>query len=287
MKEIACVIVTYNRLSLLKRSVESVRCQSIDCFDIIIINNGSNDGTKVWLDSQKDLIVISQDNLGGAGGFSTGMRFAYNNGYEWLWLMDDDGVAEKDQLKNLLLGSRKYNLKFSNALVCNIEKKDMLSFGLNIGGKVIMNRNDLPKEPILNGINPFNGTFINRVVVERIGFIKTEMFIWGDETEYTYRASKAGYSLNTITNAIHFHPEIKGKMERVIPFWDKYDISVKPERLSHIYYRNLGYIYKTYLPSKMKSPIILYSILFIRKLRLRELFKFYTSFNQGVKGIFK
>lgn len=40
------VIVTFNRIELLKRSIESVRANQP--FGIIVINNGSTDGTKEW-----------------------------------------------------------------------------------------------------------------------------------------------------------------------------------------------------------------------------------------------
>jgi len=286
MKSVAAIVVTYNRIELLKRLLNSLRNQTENCHDIIVVNNGSTDGTKEWLETQVDLIVINQDNKGGAGGFYAGMKYAYEHGYEWLWLMDDDGVTDKNQLRNLLVGVLKFKLKFVNALVCNIDNPNILSFGLSLGGKVCMQVSDITDKPVLPAINPFNGTFINKEVVDRIGYVKKEMFIWGDETEYSYRARKAGYDLSTITNAIHYHPAIKGKLEQVFPIWKKYEVSVKPEKMSHIYYRNMGYIYKTYMPNKIYSLVVLYTILFARKLQFKELKKFYKFYFQGIKSRF-
>ena len=72
---VACVVVTYNRLGCLKQCLNALRNQSCQQFDIIVVNNGSTDGTKEFLDSQKDIIVIHQQNLGGAGGFYAGMKY--------------------------------------------------------------------------------------------------------------------------------------------------------------------------------------------------------------------
>ena len=65
------IIVTYNRLQLLKGAVNALRNQSCGS-TIVVVNNGSTDGTREYLDSQKDLTAIHQDNSGGSGGFFTG-----------------------------------------------------------------------------------------------------------------------------------------------------------------------------------------------------------------------
>ena len=62
-------IVTYNRLSLLKKTINSLRKQTHPIDNLCVINNGSTDGTYEWLLEQQDLTVIHQENLGGAGGF--------------------------------------------------------------------------------------------------------------------------------------------------------------------------------------------------------------------------
>ena len=58
--KIACVVLTYNRLSLLKRCIDSIRNQTYQEFDIYVIDNASTDGTAHWLSLQNDLTVISK-----------------------------------------------------------------------------------------------------------------------------------------------------------------------------------------------------------------------------------
>ena len=59
----------------MKICVETVRKQTYKYFNILVVNNGSTDGTKEWLVQQADIITINQENLGGAGGFYTGMKY--------------------------------------------------------------------------------------------------------------------------------------------------------------------------------------------------------------------
>lgn len=98
-----------------------------------MVNNGSTDGTKEWLARQTDIITINQENLGGAGGFYTGMKYMYDNGYEWLIMMDDDGIPDKDEIKNLI---QSYDKVVSatgkevilNALVADKDNRDYTAF---------------------------------------------------------------------------------------------------------------------------------------------------------------
>ena len=71
---IATVVVTYNRLTLLKECIDGLRKQTYMIDEIIIVNNCSTDGTLEWLNGQKNLTVITQENLGIADGLYTGMK---------------------------------------------------------------------------------------------------------------------------------------------------------------------------------------------------------------------
>ena len=64
--KIIAVVVTYNRLSLLKRNLDCLR-QNKPLSSIIVVNNGSTDGTAEWLAEQQDVMVLTQANVGGAG----------------------------------------------------------------------------------------------------------------------------------------------------------------------------------------------------------------------------
>lgn len=76
MVKVTAVVVTYNRVNLLQRVVKALESQTIGLYKILVVNNGSTDGTKEWLDSQTNLTVIHQDNVGGSGGFYRGINEA-------------------------------------------------------------------------------------------------------------------------------------------------------------------------------------------------------------------
>ena len=106
------VIVTYNRKDLLKESIEAL-CRQTRPSDIMVVDNASTDGTEEMVreimasmseHSEHGKIIYHNmgENLGGAGGFSFGVKQAYNDGYKYIWLMDDDCIVKKDSLEELL-----------------------------------------------------------------------------------------------------------------------------------------------------------------------------------------
>ena len=119
MRGITAVVVTFNRCDLLVRCIEFLRKQTIGLNSIIVVNNGSTDGTKEWLDTQADLDIIHQENVGGSGGFYRGIEHAYKKGFDWIWCMDDDVYPEPDCLENLL---KQYDEKIG--VLCPLRKQE-------------------------------------------------------------------------------------------------------------------------------------------------------------------
>ena len=85
------IIPTYNRLNLLKAAVDSVLEQSYDDFELIIVDNGSTDGTGDWLkNNYSDARIQYHYQLGTgspAGPRNTGINLASG---EWVCFLDSD-----------------------------------------------------------------------------------------------------------------------------------------------------------------------------------------------------
>ena len=200
------VIVTFNRIELLKRSIESVRANQP--FGIIVINNGSTDGTKEWLDSQPDLIVIHQKNVGGSGGFYTGIKHAYNMGADWIWCMDDDVFPRADCLKNLLDNATDKNIGIlaprrimDGKIFCH----DFQGYNLTRPFKSMYRQrlvNEQVTSPTFIAGTAFEGPFIRREVVEKIGLPNKDLFIFCDDTDYCIRTIQAGFKILYVPQAL-------------------------------------------------------------------------------------
>jgi len=202
MEKVIAVIVTYNRQVLLAECISALKKQTRPADKILVINNGSNDHTEIWLRQQEGIEHISQKNLGSAGGFNTGIKLAYEEGFSWIWLMDDDGFPKENALEKLLEGNPE-PLMLRNCAVIN--KEDKQSFVWKTGN--FKKLSEVDKKIIPNVSHPFNGTLLHRKIVERVGLPKQKLFIWGDETEYRFRIiNKNKIPYCTVSDSIHYHP---------------------------------------------------------------------------------
>ena len=203
MEKTIAVVVSYNRQSLLAECIDALRKQTQKPDAILVINNGSTDRTAEWLSKQTDVNFITQANLGSAGGFNTGIKWAYENGYSWIWCMDDDGYPHPAALQNLLANEPLQHRALLNCAVLN--KEDKRTFVWKTAAYKTI---DEARENRIEGVgHPFNGTLIHRSIVEKAGLPKGSLFLWGDETEYYYRITrKYLYPVYTIPSSIHYHP---------------------------------------------------------------------------------
>lgn len=239
MNNIAIVVVTYNRLNLLKEEIASLRNQSYVNFQIIVVNNGSTDETLTWLREQNDIITITQDNCGGAGGFYTGMKYAAENGYEYCWIMDDDVICDKNALSELV---KAYDVKPNIGFVCS---KVIGTNGCPMNTPVVDDRgteNGYAEyyDLIENGMikvkrATFVSVFFSSKIIYEIGLPYKDYFIWGDDYEYTARISLK-YASYIACRSVVTH---KRSIQRTLSFAEE----TNEVRLKNYYYkfRNEGY----------------------------------------------
>lgn len=207
--KLTAVIVTYNRKKLLERCVEHLRIQTHPIDSIIVVNNGSTDGTKEWLDSQEDLDVIHQENVGGSGGFYRGIQYASEKEFDWIWCMDDDVFPEADCLEKLLAHD-----DAGTGAICPLRKQqgdifisEVKTFNLTNPFKSLhtneLHREDLEgkQEVTIEGF-AFEGPLFKLDSVIKVGLPNKDLFILYDDSDYCYRIVKAGFTVKLVTDAI-------------------------------------------------------------------------------------
>ena len=86
--KISVIIPTFNRKKILGRAIQSVINQSLQPFEVIIIDDGSNDGTKDWVkENFQDIRYIYQNNQGVSSARNKGIKYAYG---DWIAFLDSD-----------------------------------------------------------------------------------------------------------------------------------------------------------------------------------------------------
>ncbi len=190
--KISAVVVTFNRLTLLKEVIVALRNQTRPLDEIIVVNNGSTDDTAAWLSEQPSLSVITQANLGGAGGFFTGVKAACERGHDWIWCMDDDTVPNPDALERFVenVAFRNPETGYLSSLVLWTDgSPHLMNIPLLVNHAKWLHRFQQDRcIPIRD--TSFVSLMVKREAVMRAGLPLREFFIWGDDSEFTRRLSE-------------------------------------------------------------------------------------------------
>lgn len=109
------VVVTYNKLDLLKECLHQLILCHKYLYKIVVVNNASTDDTRVYLEKlteeQPMLDVVNEKtNLGGATGFNHGMKRAMFLGADTIWVMDNDCIVSEQTIVPLMDARRDLEL---------------------------------------------------------------------------------------------------------------------------------------------------------------------------------
>ena len=193
MNKVAAVVVTYNRIELLKQCVEALLKQNYPC-DILLINNNSTDGTEEWaleLVNKFENIKYHNTgaNLGGAGGFNFGMRWAVEAGYEFVWVMDDDCLPKENCLELFMEYETTHSGEYG-FLSSKVLWQDQSVCVMNIPrAGVYSNNKDFDSKTVRISMASFVSLFVPAWIIQKVGLPIKEFFIWTDDWEFTRRIS--------------------------------------------------------------------------------------------------
>lgn len=216
---VIAVILTFNRKDLLERSLAAVRAQTRPCDQVLVVDNASQDGTSQML---QELVYPGLTayrlarNRGAAGGFNAGFRLAYQHGADLVWMMDDDVIPDPDALERLLDARDLLN-------TLGVSHSFLISTAFSEGGAVTNtpilslkpNRIGYREWPglLAHGLVPVDrATFVSilvpREVLAEHGLPISEMFIWGEDAEFTLRITRqhSGYLVGN-SRVVHLRQE--------------------------------------------------------------------------------
>lgn len=241
MKKVAAVVVTYNRKNLLLENAQSLLGQTFSDVQIIIVDNNSSDGTQdvlqQFIERKQILYFNTGANLGGAGGFSYGIRLAAEAGYEYIWVMDDDCIPQETALEVLMEKDQKMEGKYG-FLSSKVLWKDLSICNMNIQRETLTRKvKDFDHKLIPAVMASFVSLFLKAAVVKEVGLPIKDFFIWTDDWEYTRRISRR-YPCYVVPESVVVHKSMSNIGANI--YNDSYE---RLERYRYLY-RNDVYLYR-------------------------------------------
>lgn len=215
-ESVAVVVVTYNRADLLGRMLDGLAAQTRLPDAVYVVDNASVDHTREVLEHHHGRglplrITHSPDNMGGAGGFHLGLRQAYADGFDRIWLMDDDVVPAPDCLAVLMAQDEDCVMAVREDTAGRLVEKAATRFDLDnplaIKPKTSMVETDygtraaMPPRVEIENV-AFEGFMVRRGVVAEVGLPDPAFFIFYDDVDFALRARRAGRRIWAVRDAV-------------------------------------------------------------------------------------
>lgn len=286
---IAIILVNYNGFDDSVACVRSILSSEYTNYRIILVDNGSRDQEKIlrneFLNTNAD-IVISEKNLGFSGGNNIGIQYAQEKyDPEYFLLLNNDTVIVENTLSNLMSHS---NLVEKTGLVTGKIYYYSNPETTWYAGGIFNFNTGIADQPLLGTGETYskNGcvevTFatgcvmlLHKSVIDEVGLLDEEYFLYAEDTDYCCRIMQAGYKLIYVPSAVIYH---------------KVSASTGNQSSLQQYYmmRNNCYIIKKYC----KYPIYGYARKWYRvareivqgKSNLKIQIKAWKDFSRGVTG---
>jgi len=99
-----CIVLTMNGKDVLTETLESIRAMTYPNFKVLVVDNGSTDGTQEYLKKNFPWLTLIEngENLGVTGGRNIGMKYALAHGAEWIHHIDNDVKVDPELLTELM-----------------------------------------------------------------------------------------------------------------------------------------------------------------------------------------
>lgn len=220
MNPIGVVICNYNKKDFVLECVQSVLESKVPNFDIYVVDNASTDGSVATLqEAYGDQITIlaNNENLGGSGGFNTGLRVVRDKGYEYFMCLDDDALVDENAIQVL------YEYMENNADVgmagCRVYHRQMPEYIQQCGLYIDFEHytaQTIGADQIEDGTLPeviecdtvaTCAVMIRGSVVRDTdaGIMPEDNFIYWDDMEWGHRIHLAGYRVVTLAASKALH----------------------------------------------------------------------------------
>ena len=211
------IILNWNGLQDTLDCLASVFKLNYDKYEVVIVDNGSTDDSYKIIGMTYPRVVLLQngENLGFAGGNNVGIKYALDQGAEYIWLLNNDTVVEYDALTNMvaeaekdssvgIAGSKIYYYNSLKTIWFTGAKVDWLR---GISNHIGMGETDVGQYDYIKDVDRVTGCsmLVKKDVCDKTGIFDEKFFLYVEEVDWCVRARRVGFKCILVPTSVIYH----------------------------------------------------------------------------------
>lgn len=218
MKKVGIVICNYNKENEVLECIQCILESKFTDFDLYVVDNGSTDHSVERIREcypKEVTLLVNKENLGGSGGFNTGLRVVYEKGYPYVMCVDNDAMLDENAVGELyqfletheeagMAGAKVYHLEAPDYVQQFGQKIDFQHFCTEVHYYNAIEDGSMPEYLYVDAVAACS-LMVRRSVIDKIGLMPEENFLYWDDTEWCYLCSQAGYKVASVGSAKALH----------------------------------------------------------------------------------
>ena len=269
--KVCVIIVNWNKKDYVLRLLEALRHIDYNNYDVVVVDNASTDGSAEAIREKfpEVLLIQNKENLGGTGGFNTGMRYALKKGeYKYIWLLDNDVMVERDTLIELVkVMEADEKIGICGCTIYDYENRNfVIETGSFIDEKCRLHgfcgeNVKLSNEPLKVDFVVTCSALVRLKAAKSVGFMDQRYFLYWDDIDFSVTLNRKGYKVVSNPKALAYHkPFLPG--DRPLNFYYEFR-----NRLLFIskHYNSWQRVRPLFRCLRIMTKILIYSLLQRRK----------------------
>jgi GT2 family glycosyltransferase len=216
MKKVSIVIPNWDGKDYLKDCLDSLCEISYHDYMVVVVDNGSSDGSVELLKSKyTDVVIIeNKENLGFSAACNKGIEYSIKNGFDYVLLLNNDTIVEKDFLSKMVSTGEDDKVGIVGSKILYNDNRDLIWYA---GGDYISwrvsgkHRHWMKKDSkSLSGVKDCTlvtgcNMLIKKEVFDDIGLFYNPYFLTVEDLDFCYNAAKSGWKLRVNLDARIYH----------------------------------------------------------------------------------
>lgn len=278
-EKIYCIIASYNAEKWIEKCLNSIVASSLDCH-IVVIDNKSTDRTTELIKSDFPLVKLIEnvENVGFGKANNIGIKWAYSEGADYFFLLNQDAWVEPDTIQKLIKKHQSHPefgiLSPLHFFDCKTLDRKFKSYLKGQGNEIIQNLHSDVSEVIYR-VRFVNAAIwmVSRRCIDTVGLFAPIFVHYGEDTNYAHRCGFHKLKIGIYPKAIAYHEreqsppkenniELRKLLSRDKSYWLCILLNVKhsfTRQLFFLFFNSIKLILKSIVQLKFNTIVVIFN----------------------------